>query len=152
MVKRLGMRATAWIFAIYPEKRHGIERKTGCPTNPQPASVRGLTSSAKAIMMNRLVDGGLGPSQGEFAGRQAGRAQQLPPRSMVGQPPLERHIGVRIPGGQPIENKRDKHVFRTFLPGRLWGVFFARFPGSCCPRYDFELSATVASIDHLPGP
>ena len=26
----------------------------------------------------------------------------LPPRSMVGQPPLERHIGVRIPGGQPI--------------------------------------------------
>ena len=26
----------------------------------------------------------------------------LPPRSMVGQLPLEQHIGVRIPGGQPI--------------------------------------------------
>ena len=25
----------------------------------------------------------------------------LPPRSMVGQLPLEQHIGVRIPGGQP---------------------------------------------------
>ena len=28
----------------------------------------------------------------------------LPPRSMVGQPPLERHIGVRIPGGQPQQS------------------------------------------------
>jgi hypothetical protein len=26
----------------------------------------------------------------------------VPPRSMVGQLPLEQHIGVRIPGGQPI--------------------------------------------------
>jgi hypothetical protein len=26
----------------------------------------------------------------------------LPPRSMVGQLPLEQHIGVRIPGGQPL--------------------------------------------------
>jgi hypothetical protein len=26
----------------------------------------------------------------------------LPPRSMVGQLPLEQHIGVRIPGGQPM--------------------------------------------------
>src|SRR6202167_1018514 len=26
----------------------------------------------------------------------------LPPRSMVGQLPLEQHIGVRIPGGQPF--------------------------------------------------
>ena len=29
------------------------------------------------------------------------KSRLLPPRSMVGQPPLERHIGVRIPGGQP---------------------------------------------------
>jgi hypothetical protein len=29
----------------------------------------------------------------------------LPPRSMVGQLPLEQHIGVRIPGGQPYDNK-----------------------------------------------
>src|ERR1700733_11815923 len=27
--------------------------------------------------------------------------QLLPPRSMAGQTPLERHIGVRVPGGQP---------------------------------------------------
>ena len=26
----------------------------------------------------------------------------LPPRSMVGQLTLDQHIGVRIPGGQPI--------------------------------------------------
>jgi hypothetical protein len=30
------------------------------------------------------------------------RLAALPPRSMVGQLPLEQHIGVRIPGGQPI--------------------------------------------------
>jgi hypothetical protein len=29
------------------------------------------------------------------------RFHLLPPRSMVGQLPLEQHIGVRIPGGQP---------------------------------------------------
>jgi hypothetical protein len=29
----------------------------------------------------------------------------LPPRSMVGQLPLEQHIGVRIPGGQPMFNE-----------------------------------------------
>ena len=28
----------------------------------------------------------------------------LPPRSMVGQLPLEQPIGVRIPGGQPIKH------------------------------------------------
>ena len=28
----------------------------------------------------------------------------LPPRSMVGQLPLEQPIGVRIPGGQPIKS------------------------------------------------
>ena len=31
--------------------------------------------------------------------------RSLPPRSMVGQLTLDQHIGVRIPGGQPIENK-----------------------------------------------
>ena len=30
------------------------------------------------------------------------RLAALPPRSMVGQMPLEQHIGVRIPGGQPM--------------------------------------------------
>jgi hypothetical protein len=29
----------------------------------------------------------------------------LPPRSMVGQLTLDQHIGVRIPGGQPIQNQ-----------------------------------------------
>ena len=29
----------------------------------------------------------------------------LPPRSMVGQLPLEQHIGVRIPGGQPVDSR-----------------------------------------------
>jgi hypothetical protein len=28
----------------------------------------------------------------------------LPPRSMVGQLTLDQHIGVRIPGGQPIKS------------------------------------------------
>jgi hypothetical protein len=36
----------------------------------------------------------------------------LPPRSMVGQLPLEQHIGVRIPGGQPIVHFP---VFPNFL-------------------------------------
>jgi hypothetical protein len=34
----------------------------------------------------------------------------LPPRSMVGQLPLEQPIGVRIPGGQPIQ------YFPLYLP------------------------------------
>ena len=31
-----------------------------------------------------------------------GQRYGMPTRSMVGQLPLEQHIGVRIPGGQPI--------------------------------------------------
>ena len=37
----------------------------------------------------------------------------LPPRSMVGQLPLEQHIGVRIPGGQPAESKRPIPVCKS---------------------------------------
>ena len=33
---------------------------------------------------------------------QSASTQLLPPRSMVGQLTLDQHIGVRIPGGQPI--------------------------------------------------
>ena len=40
----------------------------------------------------------------------------LPPRSMVGQLPLEQHIGVRIPGGQPT----------VLLPPTLRSLFLAR--------------------------
>jgi hypothetical protein len=31
-------------------------------------------------------------------------ARLLPPRSMAGQLTLDQHIGVRIPGGQPIKS------------------------------------------------
>jgi hypothetical protein len=34
----------------------------------------------------------------------AARSLSLPPRSMVGQLTLDQHIGVRIPGGQPIQH------------------------------------------------
>lgn len=36
----------------------------------------------------------------------------LPPRSMVGQLTLDQHIGVRIPGGQPIQHLPA--LLRTF--------------------------------------
>jgi hypothetical protein len=42
----------------------------------------------------------------------------LPPRSMVGQLPLEQHIGVRIPGGQP---NRINNLYST--PRVLCGSF-----------------------------
>jgi hypothetical protein len=52
------------------------------------------------------------------ARRRVGRhfLRLLPPRSMVGQLPLEQHIGVRIPGGQP---KQDKLFIISNLGGAV---------------------------------
>ena len=63
----------------------------------------GLTGAGNPLMMKQLAFGCRRPAAAyaNTAARQA-CAFLLPPRSMVGQPPLERHIGVRIPGGQPI--------------------------------------------------
>jgi hypothetical protein len=41
------------------------------------------------------------PSRVDVNAAAIGCAYELPTRSMVGQLPLEQHIGVRIPGGQP---------------------------------------------------
>ena len=61
-----------------------------------------LTGAENPLMMNQLAFGRRrsAAAPASTAARQA-CAFLLPPRSMVGQPPLERHIGVRIPGGQP---------------------------------------------------
>ena len=54
-------------------------------------------------MMNRLGSGVQRPAVGGSPWLQDRSAwRPLPTRSMVGQLPLEQHIGVRIPGGQPI--------------------------------------------------
>jgi hypothetical protein len=52
------------------------------------------------------------------AAEQAGTAQErrsqriiLPPRSTAGQLTLDQHIGVRIPGGQPTENKAVRLIY-----------------------------------------
>jgi Polysulphide reductase, NrfD len=44
----------------------------------------------------------------------------LPPRSMVGQLPLEQHIGVRIPGGQPLAHfpVPSRTIWLTPIPYR----------------------------------
>jgi hypothetical protein len=60
-----------------------------------------LTGLRFPFMMMKLT---VGSGARREPGQQAARchvSRLLPPRSMVGQPPLERHIGVRIPGGQP---------------------------------------------------
>ena len=41
--------------------------------------------------------------------------RSLPPRSMVGQLTLDQHIGVRIPGGQPITFS-SFHSFPIYPP------------------------------------
>ena len=54
------------------------------------------------LMMIKAVCGVRPP--GEAQAKPAARSANphlLPPRSMVGQLPLEQPIGVRIPGGQP---------------------------------------------------
>ena len=62
-----------------------------------------LTGHANPLMMNRLASCARRPMLA-VAGTAARlpHSRLLPPRSMVGQLPLEQHIGVRIPGGQPI--------------------------------------------------
>ena len=61
----------------------------------------GLTEAANPLMMNKLVlvTGAL-PETPPIRLQDA-NASLLPLRSMVGQLPLEQHIGVRIPEGQP---------------------------------------------------
>ncbi len=58
----------------------------------------------KPLQVLRAALTGVGPALTiEKSGVSAGFLfAALPPRSMVGQLPLEQHIGVRIPGGQPI--------------------------------------------------
>jgi hypothetical protein len=53
----------------------------------------GLTSGSPALKIEKLAES------------PASCFTALPPRSMVGQLPLEQHIGVRIPGGQPVDSK-----------------------------------------------
>src|SRR6185503_15401272 len=45
--------------------------------------------------------------------RSAFRSQKLPPRSTAGQLTLDQHIGVRIPGGQPIFTADSPHKRTT---------------------------------------
>ena len=40
----------------------------------------------------------------------------LPPRSMVGQLTLDQHIGVRIPGGQPIKTQLSSYILNKRSP------------------------------------
>ena len=52
----------------------------------------------------------------------AGCAVPLPPRSMVGQLTLDQHIGVRIPGGQPVKSSS----YLSFSADDFPGAFFIR--------------------------
>ena len=70
----------------------------------------GLTTNENPLMMIKVVSGlrrsaeaHIVRSQDELVrSRFRAHLHMLPPRSMVGQLPLEQPIGVRIPGGQPI--------------------------------------------------
>ena len=62
-------------------------------------------------MMNRLAGVELAPA-GSLSVATTDARHLLPPRSMVGQLTLDQHIGVRIPGGQPI--KHFPTLLRTF--------------------------------------
>ena len=66
----------------------------------------GLTMRGNLLMIIKVV-GGFGRPVRTLASPAARRAnlRLLPLRSMVGQLPLEQHIGVRIPEGQPITQK-----------------------------------------------
>ncbi len=71
--------------------------------NGGPEGKRGLTRAQNVFMMNKL---GLALPQPAVKSNQAARGAfallLLPPRSTAGQLTLDQHIGVRIPGGQPI--------------------------------------------------
>src|SRR5271165_4298501 len=56
----------------------------------------------------RAIDALMAQSYNQVSGRvqaQPRRPQSLPPRSTAGQLTLDQHIGVRIPGGQPIKSR-----------------------------------------------
>ena|ERR1700683_3428698 len=62
----------------------------------------GLTLWRNPLMMIKVVRGVRRPAWAPPNLASGGaNPRLLPPRSMVGQLPLEQHIGVRIPGGQP---------------------------------------------------
>jgi hypothetical protein len=71
----------------------------------------------------------------------------LPPRSMVGQLPLEQHIGVRIPGGQPIGSKG----LRSDLSGPNLG-HCGNFCGNSSALYDVQRCLPVPLVDDLRRP
>ena len=62
-------------------------------------------SEAKPLTIRRFARILIEEVAGERTAPSLSRLKALPPRSMVGQLTLDQHIGVRIPGGQPIENK-----------------------------------------------
>ena len=76
-------------------------------------------------MMIKVVSGLRRPAQApaQPASRRA-NPRLLPPRSMVGQLPLEQHIGVRIPGGQPKRTLlRSSANFLELLLNKLNRLF-----------------------------
>src|ERR1035437_310480 len=58
--------------------------------------------------------------------------QSLPLRSTVGQPPLERHIGVRIPEGQPNSSYQTVAYYPLNPPIFSFALGFLRRVS--CPR------------------
>ena len=62
----------------------------------------GLTVPGKVLMMSQLAHVRREPQFRAGIGRMIAVSHLLPPRSMVGQLTLDQHIGVRIPGGQPL--------------------------------------------------
>ena len=74
-----------------------VENRTGS------AVAMSLTALPNPLMMSRLASlcpGLTAAESSRFSSR--GIIGLLPPRSMVGQLTLDQHIGVRIPGGQPL--------------------------------------------------
>ena len=47
---------------------------------------------------------------------------RLPPRSMVGQLTLDQHIGVRIPGGQPIPHLLEPFRTSQYIENRVFSL------------------------------
>ena len=73
--------------------------------NPRPASRRELTVDRDSVGTIESKE----PSVGLFNSK-------LPPRSTAGQLTLDQHIGVRIPGGQPIIFNHLRQLLLQPLP------------------------------------
>ena len=63
-----------------------------------------LTTSAKSPYDKQVGSCHVQPWICALEMKSARDLRVLPPRSMVGQLTLDQHIGVRIPGGQPVDN------------------------------------------------